>query len=38
MVIAVTEGQLDFDTWGQVFYGEFDGNRPSRVMVKTIGE
>jgi len=38
IVIAVTNGQLDFGTWEQVFYGEFDGKRKKRVLVKIIGE
>jgi len=38
VVIAVTKGKLDFGPWEQVFYGEFDGNRPKRVLVKIIGE
>ncbi len=38
VVIAVTEGRLDFGPWEQVFYGEFDGRRPKRVLVKVIGE
>lgn len=38
VVIAVTEGVLDFGTWEQVFYGEFDGHRKKRVLVKIIGE
>jgi secondary thiamine-phosphate synthase enzyme len=38
VVIALTEGRLDFGTWEQVFYGEFDGNRQKRVLVKIIGE
>lgn len=37
-VIAVTEGRLDFGTWEQVFYYEFDGKRNKRVLVKIIGE
>jgi secondary thiamine-phosphate synthase enzyme len=37
-VVAVTEGRLDFGTWEQIFYGEFDGMRPKRVLVKIIGE
>lgn len=37
-VIAVTGGKLDFGPWEQVFYGEFDGRRPKRVLVKIIGE
>jgi len=38
VVVAVTEGRLDFGPWEQIFYGEFDGRRPKRVLVKTIGE
>lgn len=38
VVIAITEGRLDFGPWEQVFYGEFDGRRPKRVLVKIIGE
>ena len=38
VVIAVTQGRLDFGTWEQVFYGEFDGRRSKRVLVKIIGE
>ena len=38
VVVAVTEGQLDFGTWEQIFYGEFDGGRKKRVLVKIIGE
>jgi len=38
VVIAVTEGRLDFGTWEQIFYGEFDGMRDKRVLVKIIGE
>lgn len=38
VVVAVTEGQLHFGTWEQIFYGEFDGRRPKRVLVKIIGE
>lgn len=38
VVIAVTSGQLDFGPWEQIFYGEFDGNRSKRVLVKVIGE
>ncbi len=38
VVIAVTAGRLDFGPWEQVFYGEFDGRRPKRVLVKIIGE
>jgi len=38
VVVAVTEGRLDFGTWEQIFYGEFDGRRKKRVLVKIIGE
>jgi len=38
VVVAVTNGQLDFGTWEQIFYGEFDGRRRKRVLVKLIGE
>ena len=38
VVVAITKGQLDFGPWEQVFYGEFDGRRPKRVLVKIIGE
>lgn len=38
IVVAVTEGQLDFGPWEQIFYGEFDGRRKKRVLVKIIGE
>jgi len=38
VVVAVTDGQLDFGTWEQIFYGEFDGMRDKRVLVKIIGE
>ena len=37
VVVAVTDGQLDLGPWEQVFYGEFDGRRPKRVLVKVIG-
>ena len=37
-VVAVTDGRLDFGTWEQIFYGEFDGNRDKRVLIKIIGE
>ncbi len=37
-VVAVTNGQLDFGTWEQIFYGEFDGRRKKRVLVKIIGD
>ncbi len=38
VVVAVTKGRLDFGPWEQIFYGEFDGRRPKRVMIKIIGE
>ena len=38
VVVAVTEGRLDFGPWEQIFYGEFDGRRKKRVLVKIIGE
>ena len=38
VVVAITNGKLDFGPWEQIFYGEFDGNRPKRVLVKIIGE
>ena len=38
VVVAVTEGALDFGPWEQIFYGEFDGRRPKRVLVKIVGE
>ncbi|MFW5894646.1 MAG: secondary thiamine-phosphate synthase enzyme YjbQ [Bacillota bacterium] len=37
-VVAVSEGQLDFGPWEQIFYGEFDGKRAKRVLIKIIGE
>jgi len=38
VVVAVTNGRLDFGPWEQIFYGEFDGGRSKRVLVKIIGE
>jgi secondary thiamine-phosphate synthase enzyme len=38
VVVAITAGKLDFGTWEQIFYGEFDGKRNKRVLVKIIGE
>ncbi len=38
VVVAITKGELDFGPWEQIFYGEFDGNRKKRVLVKIIGE
>lgn len=37
VVVAVTEGQMDFGPWEQIFYGEFDGKRQKRILVKIIG-
>ena len=37
-IVAITNGELDFGPWEQIFYGEFDGKRPKRVLVKIIGE
>lgn len=37
VVVAVTKGKLDFGPWEQIFYGEFDGRRPKRLLVKIIG-
>ena len=37
-VVAITNGELDFGPWEQIFYGEFDGRRPKKVLVKIIGE
>ena len=37
-IVAITAGKLDFGTWEQIFYGEFDGRRKKRVLVKIIGE
>jgi secondary thiamine-phosphate synthase enzyme len=37
-VVAVTKGKLDFGTWERIFYGEWDGRRPKRILVKIIGE
>ena len=37
-VVAVTDGKLDFGPWEQIFYGEFDGRRNKRVLVKVVGE
>ena len=37
-VIAITKGKLDFGPWEQVFYGEFDGKRPKKVLIKLIGQ
>ena len=38
VVVAITGGRLDFGPWEQIFYGEFDGRRPKRVLIKVIGE
>ena len=38
VVCAITNGKLDFGTWEQIFYGEFDGKRQKRVLIKIIGE
>ena len=38
VVVAITGGKLDFGPWEQIFYGEFDGRRPKRILVKFIGE
>ena len=38
VVAAITKGELDFGPWEQIFYGEFDGCRPKRVLVKIIGQ
>jgi secondary thiamine-phosphate synthase enzyme len=38
VVVAITNGKLDFGTWEQIFYGEFDGKRTKRVLIKIIGE
>ena len=38
VVVAITKGKLDFGPWERIFYGEFDGRRPKRVMIKIIGE
>ena len=38
VVVAITKGKLDFGPWEQIFYGEFDGQRKKRVLVKIIGE
>ena len=38
VVVAVTEGRLDFGPWEQIFYGEFDGKRNKRLLIKIIGE
>jgi secondary thiamine-phosphate synthase enzyme len=38
VVVAITDGELDFGPWEQIFYGEFDGLRPKRILIKIIGE
>jgi secondary thiamine-phosphate synthase enzyme len=38
VVVAITQGKLDFGTWEQIFYGEFDGMRAKRVLIKIIGD
>ncbi len=38
VVVAITDGRLDLGPWEQIFYGEFDGHRPKRVLVKVLGE
>ena len=38
IVVSITDGKLDFGPWEQIFYGEFDGRRPKRVLVKVIGD
>jgi secondary thiamine-phosphate synthase enzyme len=38
VVVAITKGKIDFGPWEQIFYGEFDGNRAKRVLIKIIGE
>jgi secondary thiamine-phosphate synthase enzyme len=38
VVVAITDGKLDFGTWEQIFYGEFDGRREKRVLIKIVGE
>jgi len=38
VVVAITNGRLDFGTWEQIFYGEFDGHRDKRILIKIIGE
>ena len=38
VVVAITDGELDTGTWERIFYGEFDGRRRKRVLVKIIGE
>jgi secondary thiamine-phosphate synthase enzyme len=38
VVVAITDGRLDFGPWEQIFYGEFDGNRSKRVLIKIVGD
>jgi secondary thiamine-phosphate synthase enzyme len=38
VVVAITDGRLDFGTWERIFYGEFDGRRRKRVLIKILGE
>ena len=38
VVVAITQGRLDFGPWEQIFYGEFDGHRDKRILIKIIGE
>ncbi len=38
VVVAITKGKLDFGPWEQIFYAEFDGQRPKRILIKLIGE
>jgi secondary thiamine-phosphate synthase enzyme len=38
VVVAITKGKLDFGPWEQIFYGEFDGDRPKRILIKILGE
>lgn len=38
VVVAITDGKLDFGTWEQIFYGEYDGKRNKRILIKIIGE
>ena len=38
VVVAITNGKMDFGPWEQIFYGEFDGRRPKRVLIKVIGD
>lgn len=38
VVVAITNGKLDFGPWEQIFYGEFDGNRPKKILIKILGE